>query len=307
MRKYIINILVFFGIVILIDLCVGFAGNYLQAHAKGGSTKEFNDLVMNDSHDILILGSSRAKHHYDAPFLSDTLGMDVYNAGYDGNGVILADGILELLLKHSHPRLILLDIEPSFDIIVYDKDNNHKRYISDLKPYYFTPEIGDIIKDVSKEEWYKVHSGMIRYNTDIIKIIIDNIITRKNDPKGYSPITGSMLKEPISGIANRHDEIDVFKLKYVSNIIDLAQSNNVPVILVASPKYTKGGFAILTPVIKVCEEKHVPFINYYNHPDFMAHKEWFKEPNHLNSNGARIFSRMIAGDIEKVLFNVSDM
>ena len=301
MKKYVVRILVFFAIVVVIDICVGFAGYYLQTHAKGGSTKQFNDLVMNDSHDVLILGSSRASHHYDTPFLSDTLGLDIYNAGYDGNGVILANGILELLLKHSHPKLILLDIEPSFDIIVYDKDNNHKRYIADLKPYYRYPEIGRIIKDVSEEEWYKVHSGMMRYNTDIIKMTIDNIMKRENPQKGYVPLSGAMLNEPAIGLQSGPNETDTFKLKYVSHIIDVAQSNDIPIALVASPKYTKAGASVLEPVIEICERESVPFLNYYNHPDFMTHKEWFKEKMHLNSAGARVFSRMISGEIERLL------
>lgn len=301
MKKFVIHILVFFAIVAAIDIFVGFTGDYLQQHAKGGSTKQFNDLVMNDKHDVLILGSSRAHHHYDTPYLSDTLGIDVYNGGYDGNGVILADGILELTLKHSRPKLILLDIEPAFDVIVYDGDNHHKRYISDLKPYYRAPEIGSIIKDVSEEEWYKVHSGMIRYNTDIIKMTIDNILKRVTPSNGYSPLTGAMLKDLAPRKTSKPNEIDSFKLKYVAHIIDVAKSNRIPIVLVASPKYTKAGSAILTPVVEICEEKQVPFLDYYSQLDFIAHKEWFKEPMHLNATGARMFSRMIASDIEKML------
>ena len=127
MKKFIFNILLFFGIVAVFDICVGFAGDYLQAHAKGGSTKEFNDLVKKDKHDILVLGSSRAHHHYDSPFLSDTLGLDVYNAGYNGNGVVLAYGILEMAIKNYKPKLVIFDVEPAFDINVYSEDNQHKR------------------------------------------------------------------------------------------------------------------------------------------------------------------------------------
>ena len=99
MKKYIVRIILFFAIVVLVDFVVGWAGDYLQTHAKGGDTKAINDLVKKDQHDILILGSSRAHHHYDTPFLSDTLNLDVYNAGYDGNGVILAYGILQMILE----------------------------------------------------------------------------------------------------------------------------------------------------------------------------------------------------------------
>lgn len=178
MKKFIISILVFFAIVGLIDLGVGAFGGYLQEHSKGGTVRQFNDLVNKDKHDILILGSSRAHHHYDVPFMSDILGLDVYNAGLDGNGVVLADGILEMVLARYTPKVILFDVEPSFDIIVYGNDNNHVRYISNLKPYYKREGVSEIIKEVSMEEWYKVQSGMIRYNTKIINNLVDNIIDR---------------------------------------------------------------------------------------------------------------------------------
>lgn len=81
MKKFIFNILVFFGIIVLIDCGISVLGGYLQNHAKGGSTKKLDDLVMKDKHDIIILGSSRAVVHYDTPFISDSLNLDAYNAG----------------------------------------------------------------------------------------------------------------------------------------------------------------------------------------------------------------------------------
>ena len=68
MKKYITNILLFFAIVAMIDLCIGYFGDYLQAHAKGGVTMRINDIAMKDCHDVVVLGSSRAHHHYDTPF-----------------------------------------------------------------------------------------------------------------------------------------------------------------------------------------------------------------------------------------------
>lgn len=167
MKKYIINILFFFAIIAVIDFNVGLVGEYLQSHAKGGPTRETNDLVMVDQHDVLIFGSSRCKNHYDTPFISDTLGLDVYNAGYDGNGVVLSYGLLSLILERYQPKLVLLDVEPAFDIEVYEGDNNHRRYLRPLKPYYKNTIVSTIIKNVSVEEWYKSLSGMMRYNTEI--------------------------------------------------------------------------------------------------------------------------------------------
>ena len=291
MKKYIINILIFFAIVAIIDITVGYAGDYLVSHLKSGDVKRTNDLAMIDIHDVLILGSSRARHHYDTPFLSDTTGLDVYNAGYDGNGVILAYGLLEMILERYQPKLIIYDVEPSFDINVYAEDNNNKRYISRLKPYYRHKAIGNIIDDVSTEEWYKVHSGMMRYNMSIITMLTEGLRNSKEDFKGYNPMHGIYDREPEQ--SEGKGELDLLKLEYVEKLISLTNSQQIPLIVVASPKYGIHSSTILQPIIDICKRNDVIFIDYYADSEFMRHKEWFVEPMHLNAEGARVFSKRI--------------
>lgn len=300
MKKYLLHILLFFVIVAAVDVSVGAFGRYLQGHAKGGSTRQFDDLVMKDRHDVLILGSSRAHHHYDAPFLRDTLGVDVYNAGFDGNGAVLADGVLEMVLNRYKPQLVLFDVEPDFDVNVYEKDNHHTRYIKNLKPYYREGGVSEIIKDVSMDEWRKVQSGLIRYNTEILGMAVDNLIDRGMDRRGFQSLSGKMEKDP-EPKAPKKEELDPFKLAYVEKLIVLCQSNDVPLVLVGSPKYGKTDSEALRPVKDIANKYEVPFLDYYADPSFMAHKEWFKEPMHLNSEGARVFSKMIAQEISELL------
>lgn len=287
--------MIFFAIVAIIDITVGYAGDYLVSHLKSGDVKRTNDLAMIDIHDVLILGSSRARHHYDTPFLSDTTGLDVYNAGYDGNGVILAYGLLEMILERYQPKLIIYDVEPSFDINVYAEDNNNKRYISRLKPYYRHKAIGNIIDDVSTEEWYKVHSGMMRYNMSILTMLTEGLRKSKEDFKGYSPMQGVYDREPELSVGKR--ELDSLKLEYVEKLILLAKSEQIPLIVVASPRYGMSSSSSLQPVMDICKLHNVEFCDYYAEGEFMNHKEWFKEPMHLNAKGATAFSERIVESI----------
>jgi len=300
MKKYIAKILIFFVIVVVIDFCVGFVGGYFQSHAKGGDTRKTNDLVMNDQHDILIFGSSRACHHYDAPYMSDTLGLDVFNAGYDGNGVILSYGLLSMMIERYQPKLILFDVEPAFDINVYAADNGNKRYITPLKPYYQNARVSEVIKDVSEEEWLKSYSGMMRYNTTIISKALDYVQGSGVSNNGYIPMKGVYTGEPNKKKGN-DPKRDAIKLEYVEKILVLAQTRNVPIVVVASPKYGKKNADDVKPVIDICRKHNIPFIDYYANEEFMQHKEWFVEPMHLNEVGAREFSRIIVGNISSLL------
>lgn len=300
MKRYILKILLFFAIVVGVDLGVGALGDYLQAHANRGFSKQTDDLVMKDCHDVVILGSSRAHHHYDTPFLSDTLGLDVYNAGYDGNGVVLAYGLLSMILERYSPRLVIFDVEPAFDINVYENDNGHKRYLKYLKPYYRNEKVGDIFRDVSEEEWYKVHSGLIRYNSSLVSMLYDCMRANDSDiMKGYDALEGVYTNEPDKK-ETQAVEIDSFKLEYVEKLIQATQLKNVPLVFVASPKYGASSSVAITPVKDICALYHVPFLDYYCDNTFMQHKEWFKEPMHLNREGAKMFSLRIINDINSI-------
>lgn len=299
MKKYIIRILLFFGIVAVFDFGVGQVGYHLQTHAKGGNTKRTNDLMMADRHDVLILGSSRARHHYDTPYLCQSLGLDVYNAGYDGNGVVLAYGLLAMISDRYHPKLVILDVEPAFDIYEYQADDSHKRYINELKPYYRNESIAKVIKDVSIYEWYKVHSGLVRYNSSLFSMGIDNVRGKKDTQAGFLPLHGAYNREPTKH--NGWENIDTFKLEYVENILKLASERGIPIIVVASPKLGEVSSSELDPVKDICSRMNVAFLDYYADDLFMKHKEWFKEPMHLNAEGARNYSVMIAKDVKSFI------
>lgn len=300
MKKYITNILLFFAIVAMIDLCVGYFGDYLQAHAKGGVTMRINDIAMKDCHDVVVLGSSRAHHHYDTPFLSDSLKFDVYNAGFDGNGIVLGEGLLELILERYRPQLIIYDVEPSFDILEYDNDNHCIRYINNLKPYYRHQAINELINDVSKEEWYKVHSGLIRYNSNLITLFLDNVRATPVEPYGFLPSVGQyniVLTEKKRHNEN-HATVDELKLKYIEKLINAAQKNGISLIFVASPKYGAASSEELQPVKDICKNNNVEFLDYYTSEEFQ-NNIYFKEPMHLNGTGARIFTKEILNQIIK--------
>lgn len=298
MKKFIFKLFLFVVITAIVDCSVSLFGDYLQTHAKGGLAKRTNDLVVKDFHDILVMGSSRAHHHYDTPFLSDTLGLDVYNAGYDGNGIVLACGLLEMVLERYKPRMIIYDVEPAFDIYFFQQDHNNTRYLSYLKPYYGDKKIGRIINDISREEWYKVHSGILRYNSNLVTLALDNLKVRNPDQRGgYAPIKGRYTGAKI--VRDNIHEVDSIKLSYCQKLITLTKANDIPLVMIASPKYSNETSADLKPVIDICNKNNIPFLDYYGNHLFMEEKAMFKEPMHLNAEGARFFSKLILEDIKK--------
>ena len=300
MKKIIANIILFFAIVFAIDFGFGKVCDYMNAHAKGGVTKQMYDLCMKDRHDILIMGSSRAHHHYVPQIIEDSLGMDCYNAGQDGNGVILMYGIYQMIVNRYLPKLIIYDVEQAFDLYEYRNDNNRTRYLAAQKPYIREPGIASIFKDVSREEYYKTLSGLCRYNSVSIPLLIDCIKSRPMFDKGYSALNGAIKEEPKKKEAAEGLVIDSVKFEYIRKFIGDVTERNIPLLVVASPKYGTSNSDNLQPIKDLCVCYGVPFLDYQADDVFMRHKEWFKEPMHLNDKGAKVFSRTIVSSIKDI-------
>lgn len=297
MKKYILHILLFFAIVVAIDFCFGKAFDYMVSHAKGGNTKETYDLLMKDQYDVIIMGSSRATHHYIPQMIEDYLGITCYNAGADGNGIVLMYGRYKLMTNRYNPKLILYDVEPAFDIVEYAEDDHNRRYLASLKAYFFQPGIKDIYTDVNWSEGIKNYSGLFRYNGDYFNHLRNYLTAMPVSNKGYLPLKGKMSKEPKKEEASIQI-LDSLKLSYIRTLVSDAKSRGIKFVFVASPKYGADPVSV-QPVKDIADALEIPFWDYTDAPKFQKW-EYFKEPMHLNDEGARVFTSLIATKLHSI-------
>ena len=111
MKKFLINIAIFFAIIAVVDFSLGKAFLWLQStKAKGRTQTEY--YICNDLNaDVLVMGSSRASHHYVAQLIADSLGMTCFNGGQDGNGIVMQYGRWKMISKQNGIIGILQHIE----------------------------------------------------------------------------------------------------------------------------------------------------------------------------------------------------
>ena len=109
MKKFILHILVFFAIVTAVDYVAGKVFRYIQIKAGGRTGAEWY-ACKEMKEDIIIMGSSRAIHHYVPRIIADSLGMSCFNAGQDGNGIILQYGRWKMISERYTPKLIIYDV-----------------------------------------------------------------------------------------------------------------------------------------------------------------------------------------------------
>lgn len=297
MKRFVLKVLVFFAIIAIVDVAGGWGLKWLAAHAKGGFTLRDNYICDSLRTDILLSGSSRCVRHYNPRIISDSLGVSCYNSGQMGNGIILNYGRLKMINERQKPKLVIYDLLPEFDMLV--GDDNH-RYLTWLKGHYDRDGIADIFCSVDETEKYKMQSQLYRYNSRIIELVSDFLLPLSNaKPDGFSPLKGEIdgLKIRSNVERPRYYRFDRLKLEYVNKYIQEVGADHI--VFVVSPSWYGMDTLQFKPVREVCEQLHIPFIDYSNHPKFVHNNTFFKDGNHMNAVGADEFTKDLVKCLRK--------
>lgn len=297
MKHFLYKVALFVIFVIIFDCIVGNTSEYLRSHAKGGSTANNYYIAESLEDDIVILGSSRATHHYIPDIIEDSLGLSCYNCGEEGNGIILAYGRYKMITDHHTPKLIIYEVTPEYDWMICD-NSKFTRY---LKPYCHYDEIYDLVISCSeKNEKYKLCSKMYRNNSSLLTYAVDNVVYRDN-MKGYSPLYGIM-----NGSQNNSDavestfELDYFKLALLNNMMADAKSLGIQMLFVVSPYYYKITPDNYYPIISLCERNSVVFLDLSNIDGITGNMEVFNDAGHLNHKGATAYTIYLSNILNQI-------
>ena len=83
-KKVLIGLVSIIVLLVVADWAVGTWSEKMYYSSKYGMYKRQIYVMKEAKEDILIMGSSRAAHHYVPQIIEDSLGMTCYNAGSDG-------------------------------------------------------------------------------------------------------------------------------------------------------------------------------------------------------------------------------
>lgn len=289
MKRYLFRILLFFVIVIFVDQLCGVAMNYVNSHAKGGATKDNYDAFNTVTADVIILGSSRAYHHYNPQIIEDSLGLTCHNCGYDGTGIINMYGRLVEICKRKVPKIVLYDVVGTHDL--YEKDNIKE--INGLKPYCDRDSIADIIKTVSPIEIIKLKSCLYRYNSDVFQFLRDVVMQNGIHEKGFEPMKSVMSYDPEPFVQQyKGEQPDCLKLFYFQKLIDLSKKKQFKLFFCLSPWYQANTDADFIPIISLCEKYNIKVLNFFC-DSINLRKDFFADQVHLNDKGAEIYTNKV--------------
>lgn len=287
LAKILIALLIIIITFIVLDVIFGQIASKELITGKSKQEYFFN---VPDTSRIAFFGSSRAKHHYDTPFITDSLGISAINAGEDGRGLSYHLPIIKKYLSRNSPTLIVLDVLPTMD-------GNWNDRITLLYPYISSnPEILEAALLVDSNNKFYLKSNFYRHNGNLI-----SEVKSKRNP--YDP--GSLGFDPIppiisdSIIPEKNDSVnfsaDQIEEKVLREILDLCKEKNINIIGIISPTYGTG-FKKSQPE-EIFREYGFHFIDNRNFRLALAPEKYFLDGSHLNKYGAQEYTKFIMHQI----------
>lgn len=298
MRKFLVNILIFFGIVAVIDFAAGKVFWHLQTIAGGRTGAEYY-ACKESKDDVIVMGSSRASHHYVPQIITDSLGLSCFNAGQDGNGIIMQYGRWKMMSERYAPKLLIYDITTYYDL----DENDNMTYIDRLKPFCDDKGVLGYVADIFPLEKLKLMSRMYRYNYKFMEMLADCRLSKVDENRGYFPLEGQIKPEAAerSRINDKPKNLqyDEVKLRYLEELAMDCNQKGTKLVFVVSPAFydKMNKESLYKPIKEIADRNNIQCLMFVN-KDYSTHEEWFKDTQHLNDDGAKVFTSDLTRMIE---------
>jgi hypothetical protein len=307
---FIMKAIKFFGKIIVVAVCIvlidrglGYLLKYYYFKMVHGEQGRTTYAIDSCTAETVILGSSRAAHHYSSPVIGRILNTKCYNAGKDKQRLIYSLAMMKMLYKRYSPKQIILDLNPT----AFEVTENGLDELSILLPYYSShPEIRSVINKRNRFEWIKTCSYLYCYNSLPLKIIFNNISNERDlgETNGYVPL--KIHKEIIPEIPDSLPPsfpVDSGIIKYFIEMIRLAKDHGTKLVVVVSPIYYKlpGNLPTMLIAKAICGNDKINFLDYSRSPQFLSYgPQMFLDMGHLNDSSAILFSKILANDLKKI-------
>lgn len=299
--RFIGNTLLFIFLVLLLDQLIGRGMRYMYFKRKSGDTYQTTYSMDSTKADIIILGSSRATHHYITQIFEDSLKLSCYNTGKDGEYLIYSYSVLTSILNRYSPKMVILDI----NVDEFYKNDNYKNS-NTLFPYYHAkPEIQKVLETNNNFEMLKFLSYIYPYNSTLFGSLLHiNTDINERKLKGYIPFYGSLSNISLSKEPSLIRSLDNFKINILEEIGKKCKKKGIKIMFIQSPRYVILDQSYLIEKLeKIAMSYNCEIYNYANDSQFLINSSLFKDVNHLNNDGAIIFSNIIIKKIKYSLRN----
>ncbi|MEP6513685.1 MAG: hypothetical protein ABJA79_07440 [Parafilimonas sp.] len=282
------KLIICFLMLFVADKLIGVIMNYAVMHVKNGSIYEMKYKLFEARPSIIILGSSRANHHYNTHLIEEKFQKKTINYGQDGTGIPYYFLVLKTLMKYHKPDMVIVDVKPD-EFAPLPNFNP----LSTLYPFIdkVAIETRDL-EQISPYENLQLKSNAYRFNNQVIETF-SSMRGSKEDTQsitGYLPLPAE--KRSLKKIDYSNTQFESSMFSYFLQLIELCKKNNIKLVLCASPYYYNVMYdKSIKEAEQVCKKENIQFLNYFNNRLHYFPGELFRDEGHLNGEGADIFTK----------------
>ncbi len=288
----------------------------LRHYNSGGSFDVWNQIVDGKAEaDILVSGSSRALVNIDCGAISAVTGKTCFNIGLDGSKINLDLGRFKTYLKHNRKPQLLIQIGG-----IGDLDYGGLARIYQYVPYLNEDEIyKSLVSQLPDFRYYKYIPlyGFAVFNNELLGRALKGILNTQTPEtvwpykpriKGFLPVDLAWNTEydKFKRDFPQGEKFDISSraIKGYEELISICRTNHIQIILVFPPAYyesvygyTKNVNEIFQTYRDITRKHNIKFLDYSKIP-ITYNQKYFYNSQHMNKEGAVLFSGQLAHDIQ---------
>lgn len=299
MRNHVITILKLVVIVLFLCLMLLFTARLLRRNECYTKNEDF--YAADTSYDVFFLGSSHTVMGVLPMELWNTYGITSYNLANNGQWCAGDYWVLKNALDHKRPSLVVLD---AYAVFADEKHaEGHMDYLHEsFDPVPLSPtKINGVFDLFSAEHtieflfpfstyhsrWESLDSTFFERSASCQKGAYENASTARPMVNPFSPA-------PLVPTEDRNTTETISKA-YLRKSIELCQESGIPVLLTVTPFHASADLQEwVNSVYDIAKEYNVPFLNGL-HEDVIDYRCDLWDEGHLNSSGARKWTRFLGG------------
>ncbi|HRX81166.1 MAG TPA: hypothetical protein P5307_18985 [Pirellulaceae bacterium] len=276
----------------------------------GEAGGQINEALQNRNREVIVFGSSLARHQVDPSVLEAQLGTSAFNAGCNGQDIYYGRMLQSLLIGQGCESKHFVYVINWRDLV--EDEIDRARMFS-----VFVDESAAIrqILAASLGQRVKLQSHAYRFNTLAISTMRQLMAPEYEGNDGFVPIAADytpsnrdftdMDRDLRRGLTASELGVMSSKLSLYRDFAAEARRRNIVVTFVVSPTYREGRERgpgeklVLRQLSIVAAETKANFImlDEFAIPAFQDVR-YFGDPRHLNARGAALFSRLLASCLE---------